>query len=75
MLKTSDGTKESLLDLWPQFANPGKRRMAEDILADYVDVDDKANAALARGTKSDVFSKTKTPWDALVDKYGNQIGL
>ena len=75
LLKTSDGTKESLLDLWPQFANPGKRRMAEDILADYVDVDDKANAALAKGTKSDVLAKTTTPWDTLVNKYGDQLGL
>lgn len=75
LLDQSDGTKEDVLALWPQFVNAGKKRMAEDILADYVDVDDKANAALARGTKSDVFSKTTTPWDALVDKYGDQIGL
>ena len=75
LLDQSDGTKEDVLALWPQFVNAGKKRMAEDILSDYVDVDDKANAALAKGTKSDVFAKTKTPWDALVDKYGNQIGL
>ena len=75
MVKTSDGTKEDLLALWPQFANPAKKRMAEDILADYVDVDDKANAALARGTKSEVFAKTKNLWDVFVDKYGDQVGL
>lgn len=75
LVKTSDGTKEDLLALWPQFANPAKKRMAEDILADYVDVDDKANAALARGTKSEVFAKTKNLWDVFVDKYGDQVGL
>ena len=75
LLDQSDGTKEDVLALWPQFVNAGKKRMAEDILSDYVDVDDKANAALAKGTKSDVFSKTTTPWDALVNKYGDQIGL
>lgn len=75
LLDQSDGTKEDILALWPQFVNAGKKRMAEDILSDYVDVDDKANAALAKGTKSDVFSKTTTPWDILLNKYGDQLGL
>lgn len=75
LLDQSDGTKEDVLALWPQFVNAGKKRMAEDILSDYVDVDDKANAALAKGTKSDVFAKTTTPWDTLVNKYGDQLGL
>lgn len=75
LLDQSDGTKEDVLALWPQFVNAGKKRMAEDILSDYVDVDDKANAALAKGTKSDVFSKTTTPWDTLLNKYGDQLGL
>lgn len=75
LLDQSDGTKEDVLALWPQFVNAGKKRMAEDILSDYVDIDDKANAALAKGTKSDVFSKTTTPWDTLLNKYGDQLGL
>lgn len=37
--------------------------MIEDILENYVDVDDKANDALKGGTDSDVFKKQETPWD------------
>lgn len=75
LLDNSDGTKEDILELWPDFVNKGKKRMAEDILANYVDIQDKANAALARGTESDIFTKQKTAWDKLQDMYGDQLEL
>ena len=37
--------------------------MIEDILEDYVDVDDKANDALKGGTDSEIFKKHETNWD------------
>ena len=37
--------------------------MIEDILEDYVDVDDKANDALKSGTDSEIFKKHETNWD------------
>ena len=61
---------------------PFMRNISNKMMKDYfkcfcpdVDVDDKANAALARGTKSEVFAKTKNLWDVFVDKYGDQVGL
>ena len=41
--------------------------MAERILANYVDIDDKANQALKSETKSTVFS-TKSTYDKLMDE-------
>lgn len=46
LLETSDGTKEDLLYLWPKLVNRDKQGMAERILANYKDVEDKANDAL-----------------------------
>ncbi|MGM9544670.1 MAG: type II toxin-antitoxin system death-on-curing family toxin [Romboutsia timonensis] len=75
LLDNSDGTKEDLLDLWSDFVNANKKRMAEDILANYVDIDDKANSALKRGSGSDIFKKTVTPWDKIMDMYGDKIDV
>lgn len=46
LLTATNGTKESLLANWSGFCNPEKYNVVEDILSDYVDVDDKANDAL-----------------------------
>ena len=62
-IMNSDGTKEGLLAVWKQNSNNLRYDMIEDILENYVDVDDKANDALKGGTDSDVFKKQETPWD------------
>ena len=51
LLNACDGTRKSFLDHWDFYCNPDKKAMAEDILDDYVDVDDKANDALAKGAE------------------------
>ena len=56
-LDYSDGTKDDFLDVWNHYCNPRKKRVIEDILGDYVDIDDKANDALKDDSESDVFSK------------------
>ena len=56
-LDYSDGTKDDFLDVWNHYCNPKKKRVVEDILGDYVDIDDKANDALKDDSESDVFSK------------------
>lgn len=43
-LEMSDGTKDELLDIWNTMCNPNKKGMVERILANYKDVDDKANS-------------------------------
>lgn len=62
-IMNSDGTKEGLLAVWKQNSNNLRYDMIEDILENYVDVDDKANDALKGGTDSDVFKKRETNWD------------
>lgn len=46
LVRSCDGTKEDFLRQWPDFCNIEKLPMVEDILADYEDIDDKANDAL-----------------------------
>lgn len=64
-----DGTKDDFLDLWSSMVNPLKKSTVEGILANYVDVDDKANDALKTETDSQVFKKKLNPLDALKNKY------
>ena len=56
-LDFSDGTKDDFLDVWNHYCNPKKKKVIEDILSDYVDIDDKANDAIKDDSESDVFSK------------------
>lgn len=69
ILDNSNGTKEDLLYLWNDYANPLKKSTIEGILANYVDVDDKANDALKGGTESEVFKKKTSPLDKLKAAY------
>lgn len=43
-LQDSDGTKKDFLSIWNDFLNANKKGMAERILNNYQDVDDKANS-------------------------------
>ena len=67
-----DGTKEDFLDIFMEKCNPAKFGMVENILQDYVDVDDKANDALKYGDPENVFAKNTTRkasvWDNISDK-------
>lgn len=65
LLKGCNGTKEDLLNKWNQYTNSLKFKMAERILSNYKDVDDKANDALKRGTESDVFKKQTSNYDKI----------
>lgn len=56
-LDFSDGTKEDFLDVWNHYCNPKKKNTIDAILADYVDIDDKANDAIKDDSESDVFKK------------------
>lgn len=70
LLRACDGTKEDFLDLWGFFCDNSKKSMAENILADYQDVDDKANQLLRdRQTESPVFAKR----ESLVDRLKNLV--
>ncbi len=69
LLDACDGTKEDFLDLWDDMCNPLKKSTVEGILANYVDVEDKANDALKSDTESEVFKKKSSPLDKLRSKY------
>ena len=49
--------------------------MIEQILKDYVEVDDKANQALKDGTESDVFKKRESNLAKLKSIYGDELDL
>jgi hypothetical protein len=65
LIGACDGTKENLLFLWNRFCDESKKSMAQQILSNYQDVDDKANQALKRGTDSPVFAKRESLTDRL----------
>lgn len=69
LLEMSDGTKEDFLALWDDMVNPLKKDMAELILADYVDVKDKANSVLEKPSESDVFKKKRDPLSMIRDAH------
>ena len=71
----SDGTKEDLLDIWDYHCGHYKKNMVEDILKNYVDIDDKANDALKGGTESSVFDETETPWDTILKAHPNMRNM
>ena len=61
-----DGTKEDLLSIWNHYCNSEKKRTIEDILHNYVDVEDEANAALKdHETQSSVFNTKEKPSERL----------
>lgn len=70
LLDLCDGTKEDFLDLWNDYCNSLKKPVVERILADYVDVPDKANDALKKyGDAQPVFKqREKTLWDEISDQ-------
>ena len=67
LLQGSDGTKDDFLAKWNEYANNLKKPMVTRILKNYTDIDDKANAALKRGSKSKVFSQEKSNWEKIAD--------
>lgn len=75
LLQLSEGKKDLLLNYWDGMCNPFKKLIIEQILANYVDVDDKANDALKRDTDSDVFvakSQNQQGIDAMLADLGIQ---
>lgn len=72
-LDRCDGTKGDLLDIWNHYCNYKKKHVIEDILGDYVDVEDEANAAIAGESESDVFRTEMTSREKL-RKYFNEKG-
>lgn len=71
LLDMCDGTKEDFLKRWDRICNSLKKPMAERILADYKDVEDKANDALKYGDAKPVFQKKeKSDWDDVSSQLG-----
>lgn len=56
-LDESDGKKDELLRNWSSICAYTQKPIIEDILGNYVDVDDKANSVFKQGTNSAVFKK------------------
>lgn len=56
-LENSDGTKQGFLDEWSDWCNYKKKHTIEDILSNYVDIEDRANDAIKDDSASSVFKK------------------
>lgn len=74
LISDCDGTKKDFLNLWDQYVNNFKKKMAEMILKDYVDVDDKANQAIGAGRKkgTSAFAGRKSLADMVNDALNDQ---
>ena len=68
-LNASDGTKDDLLRVWSKSCDYRQKKTIEDILKNYVDIEDKANQVFNTATKSSVignkFKKTENPLEKL----------
>lgn len=64
-LLACDGTKEDFLSIYMQKCNPAKYDMVEEILANYVDIDDKANDALKYGDDNPFKERELSAWDKI----------
>ena len=64
-LLACDGTKEDFLKIYLQKCNPAKYDLVEDILSEYIDVDDKANDALKYGADNPFAQREKSIWDSI----------
>ena len=71
LLDNSDGTKADVIDLWSDYCNNKHEHMVKNILKNYRDKDDKANAVLKQGTQSSLLNRQKSGFDSIKNKYGN----
>ena len=70
LLLNSNGTKEDFLNKWNSWTNNFKKKMAETILKDYRDIDDKANQAIGKGSKSrKEYAKNISSSSSLKDEF------
>lgn len=67
LLNGSNGTVENVLKRWNDYCNRDKKPMAENILKDFKEVDDVANEVLDDGTDSDVFKRTASAKETLLN--------
>lgn len=81
LIMGSDGTKADLLNKWNEYTNRFKKADAKRILSNYVDITDKANAAIGVGGKSgkiekpeSTFSQAKTTSEKMIDML-DSMGL
>lgn len=66
LIMGTNGTKKDLLDHWDEYTNRFKKAEAKRILANYKDVDDKANAAIGAG-------KEKPPFEEEEDEKSKRV--
>lgn len=59
LINDCNGTKDDFINKWNDFCNSTKLPVIKSILANYQDVDDKANDALKGGSQSSVFGAHK----------------
>lgn len=73
LLEFCDGTKDDFLDLWNGQCNPAKKGMAERILSNYQDVEDKANSVFKKNGEEikPAFMRGPSAWDKVSKELSN----
>lgn len=74
VLELSKGKKDLLLKYWNGQCGPSMFDIVKQALANYQDVDDKANDALKQDTESSVFA-TRSKTDSSIDAIGALLGI
>lgn len=72
-LLACDGTKQDFLRIFPQKCNPKKLKTVNDILANYVDVNDQANDALKWADEQEQTGWATGSGGSFLDKVESQI--
>lgn len=73
LLELCDGTKDDFLALWNGQCNPDKKGMAERILANYQDVENKANSVFKKKDSEvkPAFMQGPSAWDKINKELAN----
>ena len=74
LLAVCDGTKDDFLRKWPKQCNPDKLSMVDRILANYRDIDNKANSVF-NSDDDDLpdFMKGPSHWDKISGKINDEF--
>ena len=72
LLDSCNGTKDDFIRKWDKHCNNLHLGAVKMALANYKDIEDKANDALKGGTRSNLFNKKQASGlDKMRQKYGN----
>lgn len=73
LLTMCNGTKKNFLQKWNAQCNPNKKKMAERILAQYKDIDNKANSVFKDNDSMPAFMRGPSVYDKLKNSFDDEF--